>query len=87
MIFYSVLGKVTVGLSSHWPCITCIRGSSTYAPTAYKYFQTDNMLSDMLCNMSSDILVAYDTLNLKGFVVIGCCCNWMKRREISTHSG
>jgi len=29
-----VAGKVTVGLVSHWPCVTDFSGSSTYGLTA-----------------------------------------------------
>jgi len=30
----SAAGKVTVGLASHWPCVTDFSGSSTYGLTA-----------------------------------------------------
>jgi len=29
-------GKVTVGLASHWPCVTDCSGLSTYQLTAYE---------------------------------------------------
>jgi len=29
-------GKVTVGLASHWPCVTDFSGLSTYGLMAYK---------------------------------------------------
>ena len=32
----SAAGKVTVGLASHWPCVTDFSGLSTYGPKGYE---------------------------------------------------
>jgi len=47
-------GKVTVGLASHWPCVTDFSGLSIYALTAY----------DKQMSTPPTLIVWYDTLYL-----------------------